>query len=301
LLRFYRAGWRPGPGDSVLSQAGTEEHLIASIFSDRWLVLEHVSGEMPDLRAAASVAKALHKAVMAGYERIGLGGSIPAEISGHAPDGTPLDKPHLGFVPMAFLGSRYADGAVYGFALVPPRSGNLLAQPTFQRAMRAIMTWEADGRRGLAVTGDGLCLAFAPAGEIARQSLDPAPYIGEANTWATCTPVLLDRHLKEKGNDAREVEIQNLVRRACANIGLPEPSRVAPDKHSAVEGATSAYPSGRAPAWTGWRLPTSLASRQLTHAVLQFENPVRGPVILGAGRFVGLGLCRALDPAGSRA
>jgi CRISPR-associated protein Csb2 len=30
--------------------------------------------------------------------------------------------------------------------------------------------------------------------------------------------------------------------------------------------------------------------------MIQFKEPVRGPVILGAGRFVGLGLCRALDP-----
>jgi CRISPR-associated protein Csb2 len=80
------------------------------------------------------------------------------------------------------------------------------------------------------------------------------------------------------------------------NIGLPEPGRVVAGKYSAVEGAPSAYASGRAPRWTGWRLPQSLAGRQLTHAVLQFGQPVRGPVILGAGRFVGLGLCRALDP-----
>jgi CRISPR-associated protein Csb2 len=62
-----------------------------------------------------------------------------------------------------------------------------------------------------------------------------------------------------------------------------------------VTGAPSAYPSGHAPRWTGWRLPKSLATRQLTHALLQFNEPVRGPVILGAGRFGGLGLCRALD------
>ena len=96
---------------------------------------------------------------------------------------------------------------------------------------------------------------------------------------------------------------------ACRNVGLPAPARaivrngseqreqlaVAVGKHSAIEGAPSAYPIGRAPRWTGWRLPKSLASRQLTHAVLQFAEPVRGPVILGAGRFAGLGLCRTLD------
>jgi CRISPR-associated protein Csb2 len=43
-----------------------------------------------------------------------------------------------------------------------------------------------------------------------------------------------------------------------------------------------------------WRLPSSLASRFLTHAVIRFSEPVEGPVILGAGRFVGLGLCRPI-------
>ena len=80
------------------------------------------------------------------------------------------------------------------------------------------------------------------------------------------------------------------------DIGLPEPTRIAAGKHAAISGAPAAYPSGNMPRWTRWRLPDSLSSRQLTHAVLQFAEPVRGPVILGAGRFVGLGLCRALDP-----
>jgi CRISPR-associated protein Csb2 len=106
---------------------------------------------------------------------------------------------------------------------------------------------------------------------------------------------VLDRHLKETGNDERQTEIEDLLRRACANVGLPEPEQVVASKHSAIQGAPLAYPSGRAPPWTGWRLPQSLASRQLTHAVLQFRQLVRGPLILGAGRFVGLGLCRALD------
>jgi CRISPR-associated protein Csb2 len=78
LERVYRAGRRPDPGDSVRQEASAETARIASVFSDRWLVLEHVSDEVPDLRAAALVAKALHKTVMAGYERIGLGDIVPA-------------------------------------------------------------------------------------------------------------------------------------------------------------------------------------------------------------------------------
>ncbi|MBV8777994.1 MAG: type I-U CRISPR-associated protein Cas5/Cas6, partial [Alphaproteobacteria bacterium] len=120
-------------------------------------------------------------------------------------------------------------------------------------------------------------------------------YVAAARVWATCTPLVLDRHLKETDNRKREQEILGLIQKACGNIGLPEPCRVSAGKHSAIEGAPSAYPSGPAPRWMRWRLPDSLATRQLVHAVIEFRDPVAGPLILGAGRFVGLGLCLPLD------
>jgi hypothetical protein len=85
-----------------------------------------------------------------------------------------------------------------------------------------------------------------------------------------------------------------LVAEACARIGLPKPQRVVLAAHSALRGAPSVRPGQHAPAWTGWRLPPSLASRRLTHAVLDFAEQVAGPVLLGAGRFTGLGLCLPL-------
>jgi CRISPR-associated protein Csb2 len=296
LERAYHGGRRPSPGDAIRAISASQAPTGTSIFSDRWLILEHVGGEMPDLRAAGLVARALHKTVMAGYEQVGLGEAIPAMVSGHAPDGAPLRQPHLGFAPMAFVGFPHADGAVFGFALIPPRDGDLMRDPSFERALRAIMPWnDENGRRELRLNGNGLSLIFALAGDAPRRSLDPAAYIAAATTWATCTPIVLDRHLKEATGEGRQAEIKNLLRRACANIELLEPDKIVAGKHPAVEGAPSAYPSGRAPRWTGWRLPPSLGNRQLTHAVLRFREPVRGPVILGAGRFVGLGLCRALD------
>jgi CRISPR-associated protein Csb2 len=296
----YRAGQRPNPGESVrVGAAAVASEPPSSAFADRWLVLEHVDGEMPDLRAAALVARALRHAVMSGYKKIGQEASIPAIVSGHAADGSPVAETHLAIAPLAFLGPRFADGHVLGFALIPPRRSELLADEDFRNALRAIAEWKQDeGRRELKLAGNGLDLAFAPTGESALRSLDPAPYVAVAKTWATCTPIVMDRHLKAKGNAERDAEIANLVNHACSNIGLPEPVRISVGKHSAVRGAPSAYPSGRAPRWTGWRLPNSLASRQLIHAVLQFETPMPGPVIVGAGRFLGLGLCRALDAEG---
>jgi CRISPR-associated protein Csb2 len=267
------------------------------VFADRWLVLEHLSGEMPDLRAAALVAKALRCALMSGYKQRGLAEAIPPVVSGHSPDGSPTPAPHLAIVPLAFLGSQFADGRVLGFALVAPDRGELLDDEGFRSAVRAVAAWNKDDeRRALRLTAHGFDIALTPSPRRELVSLDPAPYVTVATTWATCTPIVLDRHLKAKRNRERDLEVADLISEACANVGLPAPARIAAGKHSAITGAPSAYPSGRAPHWTGWRLPNSLASRQLTHAVVEFQEPIRGPIILGAGRFVGLGLCRTLDP-----
>jgi CRISPR-associated protein Csb2 len=136
-------------------------------------------------------------------------------------------------------------------------------------------------------------IALSPTFESSRWSLDPELYIRPGQLFATVTPIALDRHLKTQG-EARQAEIIAQIASACRHIGLSEPKEIVPEKHSALEGAPSAYPSSRSPAWMRWRLPVSIASRQLTHAMIHFAVPVEGPLILGAGRFVGLGLCRPL-------
>jgi CRISPR-associated protein Csb2 len=205
---------------------------------------------------------------------------------------------------LAFAGFPYADGHVMGFALVPPADNEILIDETFRKVMRALSPVDEDrGRRILTLmsksrtsAGSAFSIDLSPTFEppADKRSLDPALYTRPARVFATVTPIVLDRHLKEKGV-AREEEIAAQIAAACRNIGLPEPELVVVDKHSAVEGAPSAYPSGNAPRWMSWRLPSSLASRQLTHAVIRFAEAVDGPVILGAGRFVGLGLCRPIN------
>ena len=191
-----------------------------------------------------------------------------------------------------------------GFAFAPPGDSTILEDVTFRKVLRTLAPVDEErGRRILTLaTGHGgpspsaFSIGLSPTFEppIGKRSLDPMLYTRRSQIFATVTPIALDRHLKEKG-EARLEEAAAQIARCCRNIGLPEPEAVAPEKHSAIEGAPSAYPSGKSPAWTNWRLPRSLASRQLTHAVIRFAEPVEGPVILGAGRFLGLGLCRPLD------
>ncbi|WP_042696599.1 type I-U CRISPR-associated protein Csb2 [Azospirillum sp. B506] len=297
LRRLYDAKQRPGSGNPFKPPAAPRAE-TAGIFADRWLLLEHVvsktgGAEMPDLRAAALVAKKIHKTLLSGYDKSGLRDAIPEVVSGHQPDRRPSRAPHIAIVPMSFTGFPHADGHALGFAVIPPRGSGLLDDPDFLKALRMVAPMDEDsGRRLLHLDG----LTFAPTFDPPenRRSLDPTLYTTAGTTFATVTPIVLDRHLKERG-EARQIEIADQIAAACRNAGLPEPADVVPDKHSALEGAPSAYPSGNAPAWMRWKLPDALASRQLTHAVIRFPQEVRGPVLLGAGRFLGLGLCRPLD------
>lgn len=308
LRRDFDAGRRPNRGVPVKPRADEGREIAQGVFAGRWLFLEHVvletetgarTAEMPDLRSSPLVAKAIHKALLSGYDRIGRGKRIPEAVSGHRPDNTPSRSPHIAIVPLSFTGFPHADGRALGFAVIPPRDGNPLDDADFLRALRAIAPADPESERHVVTLYD-FNLALAPTFEPPPRlrSFDPALYTMPGTLFATVTPIVLDRHLKERGA-ARQDEIARQIAAACRNAGLPEPkvTHIVPDKHSAVEGAPSAYPSGNAPAWMRWKLPGSLASRQLTHAVIRFPEPVRGPVLLGAGRFVGLGLCRPLDPA----
>jgi CRISPR-associated protein Csb2 len=297
---------RPQKGAPIARRPITSVHR-RSQFAERWLILEHgnedVDGKMPDVRACALVARTIRDALLSGYQRIGLGDRIPEVISGHSANRAPSRLPHIAIVPLPFVGFSHADGHVMGFGIVPPEDGTLLQDQDFRQVLRKLAPMNEDrGRRLLTITTkegtpaeQAFSIQLSPSFEAERRSLDPTLYVERARTFATATPIVLDRHLKERGA-ARQNEIETQVGAACRNIGLPEPEAVVADKYSAIEGTASAYPPGNSPKWLRWHMPASLASRQLTHALIRFSEPVDGPVILGAGRFLGLGLCRPLDP-----
>jgi len=300
LRRAYASGERPQPGAHV-SPPPPVKPTRTNVFAEKWLILEHVDGDMPDIRAAPVVARTIRNTILSGYNRLGIGDKIPEAISGHAPDGSPSQRPHMAIVPLAFAGFPYADGHVMGFALVPPHGGEILRDDVFLGVLRHMASSNTEGQRILTVTAakgtpsnSAFSLSLAPVMEAAKRSLDPLLYTRDARIFATVTPIVLDRHLKQEG-EARQDEICVQIAAACHNVGLPKPERILPDKHPALEGVPSAYPSGKAPAWMRWRVPESLANRQLTHAVIHFAEQVPGPVLLGAGRYLGLGLCRPLQ------
>ena len=298
----WRAGRRTHVGEAVTQDSRPALPTVAeSVFGRDWLVFEDAGGWSPDLRGAGILGRRVRDALMHHYQ-----GVPPEFISGHQPGGEPSRDPHLTVIPLADVGFEHSEGRLMGFAVAVPRQLEQLRieeERDWLAGVGSGQQWRVFGSAVDLLTS----LEFGKPGEpdkgvwqvtrvaeSAKKSLQPARYLREARRWASVTPIVLDRFLKGKDLASREKEVEAIFAAACHNIGLPAPAAIRLSKHSAFRGVPGATPSGRNPAWMGWRVPAALEHRMLTHVVVTFAEPVRGPVLLGAGRFVGLGLCLPL-------
>jgi len=133
-----------------------------------------------------------------------------------------------------------------------------------------------------------------------------------ATTWATVTPIVLDGFPKADRLQERaewEDEVAEILVTACGRIGLPNPAEVRFGTTSWHRGSPRASVKrrpllGKAAAETtvslGDGFPTfpakgSTGTRPQLHVFLRFGEPVVGPVLVCAGRFLGYGLCKPLQ------
>lgn len=252
---------------------------VRTVFDEQLVVLARSDGRALGLESTLLITEALRGAVLSH-----CAAPIPEWISGHAESGTPSEQPHLAFIPLPHVGRRYADGRLLGVALVLPRG---LAGTEERRCLGDLLFSSSARPRRIKLT-------FGRAGdwqvELARgddlpQALRRETWTTPAKTWATVTPIVLDRHSKAKHQTAAAREAEETIHTACARIGLPAPARIALSPVSIFSGA----PHARAfPCMTR----KSGGNRHHTHAILEFGESVCGPVLLGAGRYRGYGLCR---------
>ena len=293
LETAFRQGRRP-PLDSLENEVHDTDtaRRPASVFGREWHIFADAGGYCPDLLEAAVAGRALRTALMSGFRQE----AIPEVISGHTPEGAPSSKPHMAIFPLANVGWTWADGRLMGIAVCLPRDVSRSDEDALFDALAEIMRSRGSPEHGeieVDLPG-GKRWRLVRQAEPALSSLKPYRYTQAARIWATATPIALDRHPKAEGNQARQDEIAVMISDACTRIGLPRPTLVVPDKHSAIRGTPPAVPSPKSPPHMRWSLPGPLKGRVLTHATLVFDEPVEGPIALGAGRFIGLGLCLPL-------
>ncbi len=252
----------------------------SSILGTDWIVFELLGDRRLPIVRAVDVAVALRGAALAH-----AGAAPPEVLSGHGPGQTPSRRPHVAYIALPFVGFPYADGSILGVAAVLPRG---LASAERGAVLRALGSVERlTVRPGLAF----------PVRRVAEprahlRTLDPLLWCDESVVWGTVTPVLLDRFPGDLGSRNSEVarraeeEALEAIAGSCERIGLPRPAAVSLSA-PCFRGSEEAKRFRR-------RERRGVPPRVRIHALIDFGQRVRGPVLLGAGRYVGLGLCRPL-------
>jgi CRISPR-associated protein Csb2 len=274
---------RPAPAGWQGYEAPTspEEGHPGTWFSPKLVVLS-IHGKRVSLPSTLKLTEALRGVLM---------GACPDQpppewLSGHRPDGAPSSEPHLALIPLPFVDAEHADGRVMGLGLALPKA---LPPSEAGRYLQDFLHERATGlpREHRLFQGRWLeCAVELDTRDRAPKSLSPGAWTRASRTWASVTPVVLDRHFDGEDKWQRAGES---VKDACQRIGLPRPHSVVLHPVSLVEGVPHARDF---PAMTR---KSDGGKRYHTHAVILFDQPVGGPVMIGAGRFRGYGLCRPMD------
>lgn len=255
------------------------EPVTKSLFDPNLIILRRVGGDPLGLESTLALSQALRGALLKHAQ-----GEAGRLIAGHAPDGGPSQAIHMAILPLPFVGHEHADGHLLGMALAFPLG--------LERALQ-------DGclvalARALDTESYTLDLKCGKAGEMTLTPEErPAPpmalrsdtWTHPSRVWATISPIVLDKFGPRRHRDP-ESEACKAIALACERIGLPRPSRIdlLPVSRFTGAPATRSFPATLR--------KSDGAARWHIHAEIEFPSVVEGPVILGAGRFRGYGLCR---------
>ena len=274
---------RPTPGrwQGYARPAASEPAVVPhSVFDPRFVVLT-ISGQRASLPATLKLTAALRGLLMRECPEQ----PPPEWFSGHRLGGKATLEPHMALAPLPFVGADHADGRVMGLALILPRA---LAPKDAAKCLQPILF---DAQTGLSLEHRLFdsrwleCAIEQEARERPPVNLNAETWTTASKVWASVTPVVLNRHFDGEQKWALAGES---VKEMCRHIGLPQPREVLLHPVSLVEGVPHArdFPQ-LARKRDGGR-------RRHSHAVVIFDEPVCGPVLLGAGRFRGYGLCRPI-------
>jgi CRISPR-associated protein Csb2 len=270
---------------------GSATPLAQSVFSAEWVVFERVGGSRPLSSLSTDFARALRGALL---EQHG-DSALPPTLSGHA-ESAPSEQPHVAFVPLPFVGNEHADGAIMGCALVLPYQ---LPASDRETLLRLVAKWEkerSDQRGNLTLAGGKLRPFVVRRVDVsAKKSLSPDLWCRPATRFITATPIALDKNpgnlrSNKYGTAHRAVlEAQQSISDACLRIVGARPMSVEVSLVPLLPGAQ------RVRDFLPWPGRPGRTPRVRVHADIRFAERVRGPLLLGAGRYFGLGLCLPVE------
>jgi|YelNatPaOPRAMG01_1025707.scaffolds.fasta_scaffold11197_4 CRISPR-associated protein Csb2 len=202
---------------------------------------------------------------------------LPEVISGHLGDGKPSGKHHLAVIAHPDVGHHYADGHIMGLSFLFPSGIDDQVRKSAEYAASKLKEITL-GKLGVI----GVNRIYADMMPNIPGGLRMSTFRRPNAVWATTTPALFGKHPHKSavgaGKDGGAV-----FQEACEMVGLPKPVEVNMGPSSAFEGS---------PLARDFMVPKKFREYLKTHLLIRFAEPVRGPVILGSGRFAGFGVCK---------
>ena len=278
LISDYRHGRRPNLAKWTGYLKIRREPQITqnSVFDSNIFVLV-LDVRLP-LRMTLGVVAALRSLILSKS-----GESQPEWLSGHGPSGGPAKSTHMALFPLPFVDQyvRHADGRIMGIGISLPRG---IDRSEVGQYIGPIF-YDSNGRTIKRKLYDGKwfeCGIKLDTREYPPSALNADKWIGSSRCWSTVTPIAMGRHFD--GPD-RLTNTAEYLGQVCMDIGLPAPVDVKIHNHSPLYGVP---PSANYPPL---QRKDGHSLRHI-HATFSFEYPVSGPVLVGAGRYRGYGLCK---------
>jgi len=286
LKARFEAGLRPTSslwiGYERPQPAETATAVPQTCFDSNIVVLRCIEGRPLGLESTLLLTQALRDTVMS----LCPVQPPPEWISGHKADGQRSEQDHLAFFPLPHVGREHADGHLLALALAVPRSVTAEEQAA---GWKGVLFDDLGAPRPieLRLGNLGVWRLELDDREHREVALRPETWtLTPARRWATVTPIAFDRH--PKGPDKWK-DIERAVSRACVRIGLPEPTDIILAPTSMFIGAPTAR------GFPLLKRKTDGGHIHHSHVIITFPEPVIGPVLIGAGRYRGYGLCRPLE------
>jgi CRISPR-associated protein Csb2 len=281
---------RPSPRRTAHYSRADEpaDRVAATGFDSELLVLTKQEGPVLGLESTAALTAALR-----GY-LLNDSRAKPEWFTGHSAPGVPSTRGHMAVLPLAFVGAEHADGHILGLALAFPRTIGAAERAECLRG-RLFDPSGVDLELELRMGSLGTWTIRREERSLPPLALRSATWCQPSSVWASVTPIVLDRHPKFDQRTERTQwcdEVAASILQSCERQGLPKPDLIDVDKTSWHRGAPRAKPGPDGMPWLPGK--EGVPPRQQVHVLIRFPCEVQGPLLLGAGRFRGYGLCKPL-------
>lgn len=202
-------------------------------------------------------------------------GGSAVYVAGHVEEARQTNPPRFSYLPLPTIGHEHADGMIRRLLVAEPFGGDgAHAAWAQERLLNTTLQDNQGNQRGMLLD----LWRRSSSKEVER-------YVRESQFWCSVTPVVLPGL-----DDGKQSKAERLFLKALAQAGIP------------IE-AVESVALRKAPFWPGgvhpryYFLPDYMRRFSRWYAKLRFCEPVPGPLSIGVGRHVGLGLFASADHA----